>query len=73
MKYKVITGIVLFVIIVIPFFQNIEKTQIQLYFWEVSTRPVLIMALMFLLGAVVGWIANRYYKYLRAKKKGLSV
>ena len=69
MKYKLISGIVLLVIILILIFQNTASIDIQLFFWTVSISRVLLMAVFFLMGAVVGWIANGYYRFLKARKK----
>ncbi len=69
MKYKLISGAVLLVIILILIFQNTESIDIQLFFWTVSISRVLLMAVFFLFGAVIGWITNSYYRFMKTREK----
>lgn len=65
MKYKLISGIVLFFIIVIFIIQNAATVEIHLIFWTVSISRVLLMLIILLLGIVIGWILNSYFKHIK--------
>lgn len=68
MKYKLISGIVLFFIIVIFIIQNAATVEIHLIFWTVSISRVLLMLIILLFGIVIGWILNSYFKHVKNKE-----
>lgn len=68
MKYKLISGIILFIIMVIFVFQNTESVGIQLFFWNVGISRILLMSIVFLFGTAFGWILNAYVRHLKARE-----
>jgi uncharacterized integral membrane protein len=67
MKYKLISGIVLFFIIVIFIIQNAATVEIHLIFWTVSISRVLLMLIILLFGIIIGWILNSYIRHVKAE------
>lgn len=68
MKYKLITGVVLFIIMIIFVLQNTERVGIQIFFWTLEISRVLLMFIVFLFGTAFGWILNTYVRYLKTRE-----
>lgn len=65
MKYKLISGIVLFFIMVIFIVQNASTVEIHLIFWTVNISRVLLMFIILLFGIIIGWILNSYIRHIK--------
>ena len=58
MRGKMLIGTGLVLILIIFIVQNTEVVSIKFLFWELSLSRVLMVFLVFVSGAVVGWFAN---------------
>ena len=65
MKYKLISGIILFFIMVIFIIQNAAIVEIHLIFWTISISRVLLMLIILLFGIIIGWILNSYVRHIK--------
>ena len=65
MKYKLISGIVLFFIMVIFIIQNAATVEIRLIFWTIDISRVLLMLIILLFGIIIGWILNSYIRHMK--------
>ncbi len=58
MKAKLAVGGVLLLFVIVFTLQNAEVVSIRFLFWGFSMSRVILLFLVFVLGAAVGWIAS---------------
>lgn len=62
MKAKSIIIIVLIVLFIIVFFQNIQDMDLQLFFWPISISGIILLPFILLVGLIIGFVLGRYGK-----------
>lgn len=65
---KFITAIVLAVLFVIFLVQNTQVVTLRLYFWKISMAQIILIALMLILGFILGYLVCKL-KGKRNKRK----
>jgi len=65
MKLKAACGGLLAVLALIIAFQNTEVMRVQLLFWEVTLSKIVVLVVLFLLGAIAGVAGNFLLKKVR--------
>ena len=58
MRTKLLIGAGLLLLLIVLIVQNTQVVSIKFLFWELSLSRVLMVFLVFVSGAVVGWVAN---------------
>mgnify|MGYP001281047205 CR=1 FL=1 len=56
---KVIVGLVVGLLFVIFLFQNMDDVALRLYFWQVSTRKIILVLLALLAGFAAGFVVAK--------------
>lgn len=63
MHKKTYIGMGLLVLVIILVLQNITNVDLQILFWKLSTPKALLIFLVLVIGAIIGWIAaNHFHK-----------
>ncbi len=65
MKTKIITGVILAGLALLFIMQNISVTDIRFMFWTLSISSALLMALLCLIGFILGWLLHSYSMHVK--------
>ena len=65
MKARLITTLVLLLLVAVFSIQNAATVEIRLLFWQVGMPRALLIFLMLLIGAIIGWFARAMYRISR--------
>lgn len=60
MKLKIILGVVIAGLALLFIIQNISVIDIRFMFWTLSISSALLMALLCLIGFLLGWLLHSY-------------
>ncbi|MCB1053467.1 MAG: LapA family protein [Acidobacteria bacterium] len=59
-KVSFYSGAVLLVLVLVLIVQNLDPVRVKFLFWTFTMSGALLLILVFLGGALLGWILNRY-------------
>ena len=62
---KLILSLVLVSLVLFFALQNTQVVEVRLLFWKLSMSRALLMFLLLIVGAILGWIANNTYRRTR--------
>jgi putative membrane protein len=62
MKYKLILGIAIAAMAVLFIIQNFTVVDLKFLFWTLSMSRALLISLILLIGIILGWLLNSYFK-----------
>ncbi len=69
MKPKTIALIIVAVLFVIILLQNIDRTHIELLFWDVESPLLILIVASIVIGYVIGWISHASYSRGKRSRK----
>ena len=67
---KLILSLVLVSLVLLFALQNTQVVEVRLLFWKLSMSRALLMFLLLIVGAILGWIANSIYR--RSRDRSVS-
>ena len=68
-RAKLIFSLVLVSVMLLFALQNTQVIEVRLLLWTLSISQVLLMLLLVVVGAILGWIANNAYRRTRAHQE----
>ncbi len=66
MKYKLTAVIVLVFLAVVFIVQNAAVVDIKVFFWTISISRILLMFILVIIGAIIGFLLNSYVRHLKS-------
>ena len=69
-RAKLISGLILVIVVLLFALQNTQVVEVHLLLWKLSISQVLLMLLLLIVGAILGWIANSIYR--RSRDRSVS-
>ncbi len=66
-NYKVIISLVLFLLAIIFMVQNLDVVEIHFLFWNLAMSLSLLIFLLFIIGAIAGWLLVSLRSHSKSK------
>jgi uncharacterized integral membrane protein len=71
MKTKLIATVILLIFVIVFMAQNTAAVGIRLLFWEIDVPRSLLVFMLLLIGALIGWFTRAMYRLSRNAKTDL--
>lgn len=69
MKIKLAVSVILAFLVFLFITQNTETVQVKFLLWSIEMSLVLMVFIIFVTGAIIGWLTGSYVRYISHRKR----